>query len=358
MEEVDHLGTAVPPQHPGIPGQLVVVPEPDRHVGLPRLRRPQLPHPRPGRLLQVEAVEERGGHVLPRPPHHVLERLHHLGLLQAGPEIDRGAGVGDRLELLGPDQGAVEVEEERADHDSSSRRLATYSRTAATTVEWLQVRGLTESGSPVNGWTCSAMIPLGRVCPATHAKISSAPFRSPGSGGGDPPLGEPEGADEPGVPGDVVRHPVVGVALVAGHPADLGLHPEPLLHRAHGGGDARIVGREHPEVPEPHERGVDGEVGGEPSVRPAGEHAGESPLLLGPECVVTASRISSAERRQSAAMAVSPNASANSAAAASPPTPPPPSRPSPPGAPPRGPTREAAGGRRDPGKRRASRRPG
>lgn len=46
---------------------------------------------------------------------------------------------------------------------SNWARFSRYSKTVVTRVAWLQVRGLTERGSLVCGWTCSAITPLGRL---------------------------------------------------------------------------------------------------------------------------------------------------------------------------------------------------
>ena len=59
--------------------------------------------------------------------------------------------------------------------------------------------------------------------------------------------GQPHGADEPGIAGHprgvLVLHLVVVVVLVACHAADVGLHPEAILHLLQGGHRLRVVGR-------------------------------------------------------------------------------------------------------------------
>jgi hypothetical protein len=51
-----------------------------------------------------------------REANQILEGLRHLSFVQVGAKFGRCAGVGEGLELLRFDQGAIEVEDERADH--------------------------------------------------------------------------------------------------------------------------------------------------------------------------------------------------------------------------------------------------
>src|SRR5215203_7075181 len=59
---------------------------------------------------------EPDGHLLTREPHEICEGGLDLMLIQAGTQLCGGAGVGDRLQLLGLDQGTVQIEDERANH--------------------------------------------------------------------------------------------------------------------------------------------------------------------------------------------------------------------------------------------------
>src|SRR5439155_10464053 len=96
------------------------------------------------------------------------------------------------------------------------------------------------------------------------------------------PLAIPHGADTPRVAGhvgDVLANLVVPIVFIAGDAADLGLAPEPVVHRLHGADDLRVVGGKHAEVPEPVDARVDRDVARCGSIRSPIEAAYEAVQL-------------------------------------------------------------------------------
>ena len=90
------------------------------------------------------------------------------------PLSNQGAGrLGQHL-LSPVSRGRVR---EGADGSNASY-FSMYSQTAATTVEWLQVKGDTLTGSPVMGWSCSAKMPLGRALAHAHSSRGIASLSS------------------------------------------------------------------------------------------------------------------------------------------------------------------------------------
>jgi hypothetical protein len=73
------------------------------------------------RVLQMEASHQPNGDLLAREAHKIREGGIDIMLIQIGAQLSCGARVGERLQLLGLNQGAVEVEDERADHTRPRR---------------------------------------------------------------------------------------------------------------------------------------------------------------------------------------------------------------------------------------------
>src|SRR5215212_708711 len=104
----------------GVAQQLLVDAKPDLDVGLPRLAHAELRHKRPGRFLKPEAPHQADGYLLAREAYQVPEGRDHFSLVQVWTQCGSGASVGECLQLLGFDQGTVEVEDKRADHAGSA----------------------------------------------------------------------------------------------------------------------------------------------------------------------------------------------------------------------------------------------
>ena len=65
-------------------------------------------------------MHEADGDLLAREAHQVAEGRNYFCLVQVRTQLGGGAGVGERLELLGFDERPVQVEDERADHAGTS----------------------------------------------------------------------------------------------------------------------------------------------------------------------------------------------------------------------------------------------
>jgi hypothetical protein len=112
VQQGDIVRVAVGEDQLPVGQQRVVDLQADPDIGLPGHHNPELAHPRAGRLFEPEAPHEPRGDLLPRAADKVLKGLHHIRLDKVGAQLDSSAGVGEGLELLGLDEGAIQVEDE------------------------------------------------------------------------------------------------------------------------------------------------------------------------------------------------------------------------------------------------------
>jgi hypothetical protein len=96
--------------------QRLVDTQPYLNVGLPWRVHPELRHAGACRTLQPEAAHQSDGDLLSREANEILEGLRHLSFVQVGAKFSCRASVGEGLEFLRSDQGAIEVKDKRADH--------------------------------------------------------------------------------------------------------------------------------------------------------------------------------------------------------------------------------------------------